>query len=244
MALTTWISLVKWTGSNTALISSQPLPSRPMLGQSIYVDMTVCLTISSHTCQLINSIQSTKNIYNLLQYSQKPRVLIIIIINIGGFSGGTLASLLGIIDRKQYNMPKVPLDHYKTLPGNQEPHAVESQFLGPYFINYCSTYKQFVMFSIMGSCNFSVIRRSNSMLGYSLQSPKSTLLYKESMVPEGLLMSLYTYSLLVFTSTCLLFSPTRYLLTKFLLPKPGNHHHYNYNHYNYNNNNNNRTRTK
>ena len=41
----------------------------------------------------------------------------------GGFSGGTLASLLGMIDRSQLRLSetKVNLTDYYTLPGSQDP---------------------------------------------------------------------------------------------------------------------------
>lgn len=138
----------------------------------------------------------------------------------GGLSGGTAASLLGVLDeaRRDSSVRKMLLDAYSLNPEGERdgPDGPDQKGL-----RYDSAINAWTAPFVMGAINTRIVRRSNALLGYPYGK---SFRYAESMrLPPGRKGKLLGRGIVVgFGAGMVLGSipPTRRLLEK-ALPKPG-----------------------
>ena len=138
----------------------------------------------------------------------------------GGFSGGTIASMIAI---SNYIKSKPNLSG---LLGN--PYALNSdKYTGPSVASLRSVEwdQDVVLWTapfIMSGINTRVVRRSNELLGFKYG--KEFIYTEVTSFQKGIMGYLKSYSMLIFlglTKFLMSFKPTFWLLKNFYLPSPG-----------------------
>ena len=138
----------------------------------------------------------------------------------GGFSGGTIASMIAI---SKYIKSK---QNFSGLLGN--PYALNSDgFTGPSVSSLRSVewdhhVKLWTAPFIMSGINTRIVRRSNELLGFKYG--KDFIYNEVTSFQKGIVGYIKSYSMLIFlgsTKFLMSFKPTFWLLKNFYLPNPG-----------------------
>jgi len=132
----------------------------------------------------------------------------------GAPSGGTIETIFNALESKYNYKPSVQFDPLLISNGTK------SQFMSsdksPRFLSYSTEFGKWCGYFLMASVNCNCVRRSNAINGYGKK-----LSYNESKVFPGFMAGFTEIVSLFFFVNCVLFPPTKYILQKFLLPKPG-----------------------
>lgn len=144
----------------------------------------------------------------------------------GGFSGGTIHSLLGVLDdaRRDRDIAALVTEPNALITADRTPpaeaiHGTRSVVAKPH---YDALLKNWTVPFFMGVINERVVRRTNSLLDYPLGPDPD---YRE-VIPfgAGLGGRFSAHGTTIITGIfagLLNFLPTRWVLQRFLLPKPG-----------------------
>lgn len=131
----------------------------------------------------------------------------------GGFSGGTVASLLNAINDPSARGP----NHSQALDPGWDTHKKTFPQAGP---AYLSEARRWTLPSVMASINEKVVYRS-AALAPQLYGERGSFSYKEATLAPGPIAAWLGSGALAAGLAALLFPPTRALLTATVLPKPG-----------------------
>ncbi len=135
----------------------------------------------------------------------------------GGFSGGTIASLLGALD----DPASAGMSGAHALDATWAPRADRAPQLGAH---YAASAKRWTMASVMAAVNEKVVHRSAALSAEAGSSPygsREGFSYREAtLVPNGVGAFVGT-TFLALGAALLAFHPTRWALSRTLLPAPG-----------------------
>ena len=137
----------------------------------------------------------------------------------GGFSGGTLHSLMHMYQAKGVENYEALLRPYGLDPpeGHAGPDTCDGGSIDQ-LPGYDPLAGQWIMPWVMAPINVRNVRRSNALTGYSYGSACSV---GEALLAEGPLQAFLTVLVLNLFFAMLVFPPTRWFLCRYLLPAPG-----------------------
>jgi len=143
----------------------------------------------------------------------------------GGASGGTLASAMGILSLPLTQIMKLQQPFYLN-PKDSIPLRVRAAEKEQNFPRFDSHMKKWTTKWFMSMYNTRVVRRSVALLKQTKQHPESTYFdndftYNESMFVSNVIWAFVVPLGIFFFMIIALFPPTRWFLTKFVLPTPG-----------------------
>lgn len=179
-----------------------------------------------HCCGF-DSIPSDLGVYFLQQYSEKTyrRPCVSVRLGVkklrGGMSGGTVASLMNAVKESMQDpaVRKVMTNPYALCPG-EGAHGVRQPNVS--FAGYNPDADSWLAPFIMASINTRIVHRSNAL---SNNSYGANFTYDEAMMTgpgvSGQLKAVAIASSMAGFMTAVVLKPTRWLLEKFVVPKPG-----------------------
>jgi len=132
----------------------------------------------------------------------------------GGFSGGTAASLLLALETGKEVTDKLA----KTRGLNPDPDEKGDDPSDFFMYRWSEAHQSYTAPFVMAGINTRVVRRSRALYG-EWYGPK--LVYSETSQTNSMLGSLGMSSAMGLAGGLLAFPPTRWMLSKFVLPKPG-----------------------
>ncbi|MDH3503526.1 MAG: saccharopine dehydrogenase NADP-binding domain-containing protein [Nitrospirota bacterium] len=142
----------------------------------------------------------------------------------GGFSGGTLASLIYWMQEgpRDPSIRRVMTEPYSLNPKGQRQGPDRPQSMRAVAVKYDDDLKGWTMPFFMGPINTKIVRRSNALLGYLYGEDFG---YEEAILigsgPVGWVIATIGALGVGGFMLALALPPTRWLLKKFVLPKPG-----------------------
>lgn len=138
----------------------------------------------------------------------------------GGASGGTIASIINMIDetKKNNEIKKILMNPYSLCkPENRSStDLVKQESLNHY--KYNTTLKKWVAPFLMASINSKIVHASNNLLNYAYGK---NFKYTEYVLAKNYRRALTSYFTLNTAMTLLSITPIRKILEKYVLPKPG-----------------------
>jgi short subunit dehydrogenase-like uncharacterized protein len=142
----------------------------------------------------------------------------------GGFSGGTVASLIHMIEegRRDPSIARFMLEPYSLNPEGQRDGPDHPEKMMPVRVKHDEDLKAWTMPFFMSPINTKIVRRSNALLGYPYGK---NFRYEEAIRtgsgPVGCMMATIGAVGARAFMVAMALSPVRWLLKRYLLPKPG-----------------------
>jgi len=142
----------------------------------------------------------------------------------GGFSGGTVASLVHMIEegRRDPSIARFMLDPYSLNPEGQRDGPDHPEKMMAVKVMHDEDLKAWTMPFFMGPINTKIVRRSNALLGYPYGKD---FRYEEAIQtgggPRGWVMATIGAVGARAFMLAMASSPVRWLLKRYVLPKPG-----------------------
>jgi len=135
----------------------------------------------------------------------------------GGFSGGTVASIINMIDavKKDKNIKKILSNPYSICPAENRTGVKQENLIN---YKYNKKINKWLATFLMSSVNSKVVHASNSLLNYPYSR---SFKYTEYLLAKSFLQALYIYCSVNIGMLLLAINPIRQVLQKYLLPKPG-----------------------
>ena len=142
----------------------------------------------------------------------------------GGFSGGTLATIMNWIQEgaRDPSIKRVMREPYSLDPEGQRHGPDRPEKMLAFKVKYDEDFKAWTMPWFMSPINTKIVRRSNALLGYPYGED---FCYEEAILvgsgPVGWVIATIGALGVGLCMLALGLPPTRWLLKKFVLPKPG-----------------------
>jgi short subunit dehydrogenase-like uncharacterized protein len=142
----------------------------------------------------------------------------------GGFSGGTLATVINWMQEgtRDPSVKRVMREPYSLNPEGQRQGPDRPQSMSAVTVKYDEDLKEWMMPWFMSPMNTKIVRRSNALLGYLYGK---NFRYEEAILvgsgPVGWVVATIGALGVGGFMLALALPPTRWLLKKFVLPKPG-----------------------
>jgi len=138
----------------------------------------------------------------------------------GGVSGGTLLTAMELMTGSEKYKHKIPSWSYNLVDGTAATETQQEEHDTVSFVTYDQIAKSYVMPFFMAKANAPVVRKSISLLGYGCENNYKCGYREVVAVPNYFVGLTGTLSLIV-GGLSILFPPTRWFLTQFILPRPG-----------------------
>ncbi|MGI9428815.1 MAG: saccharopine dehydrogenase family protein, partial [Bythopirellula sp.] len=142
----------------------------------------------------------------------------------GGFTGGTLASLLHVVEQgpREPSIKRFMMEPYSLNPEGQREGPDRAEKMMPFKVKYDEDLKCWTMPFFMSPINTKIVRRTNAVLDYPYGKD---FRYEEAMAmgggPVGCIVATVGSGASRGFMWAMAFPPTRWLLKKLVLPRPG-----------------------